>query len=195
MMTDFMATGMRTVASAGDIIQIMLPSMRANYQADLLAQGVRKMGGLPVITGNSPSTEEQLKQIVESHPAVLFAETSYIWRITHELDHRHDLKAGGMKVIFVTSEHLSESMRRQLQEIWNCDVHIHYGMTEMGLGVSIECHAHEGYHYNEADLIAEVINPQTGEVLEEDQERKVVFSAFRREAMPLLRYRTPGRCH
>jgi phenylacetate-CoA ligase len=189
-MTDFMAAGMRTVAAEGDIVQIMLPSARSNDQADLLAQGVRKMRGIPLVTGSGMDYEEQLKQIDKFHPAVLFAETSFMWRMTREMCHRHNLKTKGVKTLFMTSEHLSESMRRQLRNIWNCDVHMHYGMTEMGLGVSVECHAHEGYHYNEADLMVEVIDPETGKVIGEDEEGEVVFTAFGREAMPLLRYRT-----
>jgi len=189
-MTDFMAIGMRTVAGEGDIVQIMLPHARANDQADLLAQGVRKMGGIPVVTGNSPGAVDQIKKIDEVHPNILFAETSYIWRITQETCRHYDLKAKGINTIFMTSEFLSESMRRQLQNIWNCDVHMHYGMTEMGLGVSVECHAHEGYHYNEADLMVEVIDPKTGEVLDDDAEGELVFTALNREAMPLIRYRT-----
>jgi phenylacetate-CoA ligase len=188
-MTDFMAVGMRTVAVEGDIVQIMLPHARTNDQSDLLAQGVRKMGGIPVVTGNSPGAVDQIKKIDEVHPTVLFAETSYVWRITQETYRHHNLKAKGIKTIFMTSEFLSESMRRQLQNIWNCDVHMHYGMTEMGLGVSVECHAHEGYHYNEADLMVEVITPVTGKVLDEGEEGELVFTAFEREAMPLLRYR------
>jgi phenylacetate-CoA ligase len=189
MMTDFMAAGMRTVAVEGDTVQIMLPSSRANDQADLLAQGVGKMGGIPIVPGSGLDAESQLKQIEQSHPAVLFAETSRIWRITQEIYRQHDLRAMGVKIIFVTAEYLSESMRRQLQNIWNCEVHVHYGMTEMGLGVSIECHAHQGYHYNEADLMVEVIDPGTGKVLGEDEEGELVFTAFGREAMPLIRYR------
>jgi phenylacetate-CoA ligase len=189
-MTDFMAAGMRTVAKAGDTVQIMLPSGRENDQSDLLAKGVRKMGGTPVVTGTSPASEEQIRKIDEIHPSVLFAPVSRMWRITQETYHEHDLKSKGVKTIFVTSEYLSESMRRQLQDIWNCDVHAHYGMTEMGLGVAVECHAHNGFHFNEADLMVEVINPETGEVLGEDEEGELVFTAFNREAMPLIRYRT-----
>jgi phenylacetate-CoA ligase len=200
-MSTFMAVGMRTVAVAGDLVQIMLPSARANDQADLLAQGVRKMGGIAVVTGCGLNAEAQIKHIEESHPAVLFGETAYLWRVTQETQHRHDLKAKGVKTIFMTSEFLSEAMRRQFEAIWGCEVHMHYGMTEMGLGVSIECHAHQGYHYNEADLMVEVIDPESGRALEEGVEGEVVFTAFGREAMPLLRYRThdlarllPGPC-
>lgn len=189
-MTDFMAAGMRTAAVEGDVVQIMLPSGRPNDQADLLSKGVRKIGALPVVTGSALSSEEQLRTIDHSHPTVLVSETSRIWRITQETRYQQDLKAKGVRTIFVTSEYLSESMRRQLQSIWNCDVHAHYGLTEMGLGVAVECHAHHGFHYNEADLMVEVIDPQTGTVLGEDTRGELVFTSLNRKAMPLIRYRT-----
>ena len=190
MMTDFMGAGMRSVATEGDVVQIMLPSARPNDQADLLAKGVGKMGGLPVISGTTPSPEEQLRIIDEAHSAVLFASVSRIYRITQETRHNHDLKGKGVKALFVTSEYLSESMRRQLRDAWNCDVHTHYGLTEMGLGVAVECHAHNGYHFNEADLLVEVVDPETGAVLTNDDEGELVFTTLTREAMPLIRYRT-----
>ena len=189
-MTDFMAAGMQTVASKGDVVQIMLPSGRENDQSDLLSKGVRKMGGTPIVTGTGLSSEEQIHKIEENHAAVLFASVSRIWRITQETYHKTDLKSKGVKALFVTSEYLSASMRRQLRDIWNCDVHAHYGMTEMGLGVAVECHAHDGFHLNEADLMIEIIDPETGEVLGDDKEGELVLTAFNREAMPLLRYRT-----
>ena len=189
-MTDFMAAGMRTVATEGDVVQIMLPSARPNDQADLLAKGVRKMGGVPVISGINPSPEQQLRIIDQAHPTVLFTLVSPMYRITQETRHNHDLKGKGVKVVFVTAEYLSESMRRQLQDAWNCDVHVHYGLTEMGLGVAVECHAHNGFHFNEADLLVEVVDPQTGAVLANDEEGELVFTTLTREAMPLIRYRT-----
>lgn len=189
-MTDFMAAGMRTVATEGDVVQIMLPSARPNDQADLLAKGVRKMGGLPVISGISLSPEQQLMIVDQAHPTVLFGLVSPMYRITQETRYEHDLKGKGVKVLFVTAEYLSESMREQLQDAWNCDIHIHYGLTEMGLGVAVECHAHNGFHFNEADLLLEVVDPETGAVLANDEEGELVFTTLTREAMPLIRYRT-----
>jgi len=189
-MTDFMGVGMRSVAAEGDVVQIMLPSSRPNDQADLLAKGVRKMGGLPVISGTTPSSEEQLRIIDGAHSTALFASVPRIYRVTQETRHNHDLKRKGVKALFVTSEYLSESMRKQLRDAWNCDVHAHYGLTEMGLGVAVECHAHNGFHFNEADLLLEVIDPETGAMLGNDEEGELVFTTLTREAMPLIRYRT-----
>ena len=190
MMTDFMAAGIRCVASERDVVQILLPSARPNDQADLLAKGVRKMGGIPVIAGITPTSEEQIKIIEDSQSSVLFTSIYYMNRITQETRYSHDLKAMGVKTLFVTSEYVAESVRNQLSEIWNCDVCVHYGLTEMGLGVAVECGARTGYHFNEADLLVEVIDPETGSVLNDGDEGELVFTTLNREAMPLIRYRT-----
>jgi len=189
-MIDFMAAGMRSVASEGDVVQIMLPAGRPNDQADLLSKGVQKIGGLPVITGTTRSSEEQLRVVDEFKSTILFASVSRMNRITQETRYSHDLKVKGVKTLFVTSEYLPDSMRDQFKKIWNCDVHAHYGMTELGLGVAVECHAHDGFHFNEADLLVEVIDPVTGAVLGDDAEGELVFTVLGREAMPLIRYRT-----
>ena len=77
----------------------------------------------------------------------------------------------------------------------------HYGMTEMGLGVGLECEGFCGYHLREADLYTEIIDPSSGLPVEDGQLGEVVFTTLTRSAMPLIRYRTgdmsrfiPGPC-
>lgn len=189
-MTDFMGAGMRTVASAGDIVQIILPFGSENNQGGLLAIGVEKIGAFPVKAGISLSAEEQLNLIKQHKSTVLFAPTPRMYRMTQELKGKHALDKLGVKTLFVTSGYLSEPMRRQLQTIWNCDVHTHYGLTEMGLGVAAECHAHNGYHFNEADLLLELVDPKTGKPVAAGSEGEIVFTTLSREGSPLIRYRT-----
>lgn len=194
MITDFMGAGLRTVADTGDVVQIILPSGTSNNQGDLLAQGLEKHGIMGVKSGLNLSAEEQLKLIRKHKSTVLFGVTPRIYRMTQELKQHCQLDKLGVKTIFVTSGYLSESMRDHLRETWGADVHNHYGMTEMGLGVAVECHAHHGFHFNEADLFLEIVNPDTGEVMEEG-EGEIVFTTLRREGMPLLRYRTHDLSH
>jgi phenylacetate-CoA ligase len=189
-MTDFMGAGMSVVATSDDVVQIMLPKGMVLGQSDLLARGVEKMGATPVITGIEPTPEEQIQAIERHGSTVLFCETLRLNRITVEAKNNHDLTKLGGKALFVTSNYLSDSMRANLQSAWNCEVFTHYGLTEMGLGVAVECLAHNGYHFNEIDLLAEVVDPETGEVLPEGEEGELVFTTLTREAMPLIRYRT-----
>lgn len=192
--TDFMGAGLRTVADTKDVVQIILPSGTSNNQGDLLFQGLEKQGITAVKTGLNLSAEEQLKLLREHKSTVLFGVTPRVYRMTQELNQNWELDKLGVKTVFVTSGYLSESMRDHLRETWGADVHNHYGMTEMGLGVAVECHAHNGYHFNEADLILEVVDPETGEVMDEG-EGELVFTTLTREGMPLIRYRTHDLSH
>jgi phenylacetate-CoA ligase len=191
LITDFMGAGMSVVATSDDVVQIMLPrGYQSLGQTDLLARGVEKMGATPVITGTDLAPEQQIHAIEKNGSTVLFCETLRLNRITVETKDNHDLKKMGVKVLYLTSNYLSDSMRANLQSAWNCEIFTHYGLTEIGLGVAVECSVHNGYHFNEADLLAEIIDPETGEVLPEGEEGEVVFTTLKREAMPLIRYRT-----
>ncbi len=188
--TDFMAAGIGIVASPADIVLISLPDGRLNSQADLLSKGVSKLGAKPLISSMDLSAEEQLDIIQQRRPAVIFGYTSRIFRMSKELQTNHDLRSLGVRVLFLASEYLPDSMRCELQNIWDCRVHTHYGLTEMGLGVAVECSAQNGYHFNEADLLLEIVDPQTGKAVEPGMEGELVFTTLSRDATPLIRYRT-----
>ena len=70
-----------------------------------------------------------------------------------------------------------------------------YGLTETsGPGVAFECEEQSGMHINEDHFYAEIIDPDTGEVLPEGSKGELVFTALDKEAFPLLRYRTRDIC-
>ena len=70
-----------------------------------------------------------------------------------------------------------------------------YGLTEIsGPGVSFECSAQTGMHINEDHFLAEIIDPETGEVLPEGEKGELVFTCLDKEAFPLIRYRTRDIC-
>ncbi len=189
-MTDFMGVGMNTVTGADGVVQILLPSGPVMGQADLLAQGVRKMGAEAVYTGMFVPSEEQIQAIIKYGSTVIFGETRLIYRITKEMEDKYDLAKLGVKTLFVTTSHLSDVMRQNLETAWNCQIVTHYGLTEMGLGLAVDCPYGEGYHTNELDVIAELVDPKTGEVLPDGKEGELVFTTITRDGMPLIRYRT-----
>jgi phenylacetate-CoA ligase len=188
--TDFMAAGMGTVADCEDVVQIFLPDGRPNSQADLLYQGVKKLGATGIVSGMNLSASEHLDLLEKSQSTILFGYTSRLFRLSKELEMAGDLRKKGVRVLFLAAEYLPEAMRRELQTIWNCHIRTHYGLTEMGLGVAVECEAGNGYHFNEADLLVEIVDPKTGKPVPAGQEGELVFTTLNREAMPLIRYRT-----
>jgi phenylacetate-coenzyme A ligase PaaK-like adenylate-forming protein len=95
-----------------------------------------------------------------------------------------------MKAILLSAEYVSDENVRIIEEIWDCKVFEHYGMTEMGLGGAMACETRIGYHPREADLIFEIIDPESGAALPDGEYGEIVFTTLTREAMPLVRYRT-----
>lgn len=86
-------------------------------------------------------------------------------------------------------------MRERLEEKLGIKAYDIYGLTEItGPGVSFECSEQTGMHINEDHFIAEIIDPDTGEVLPPGEKGEIVFTCITKQAFPLLRYRTRDIC-
>ena len=188
-MTDFMAVGMNTVMDEDGVTQIFLPPGPRMGQADLLSRGVKKMKGRFVVTGMLVDSRTQIETIIKNGSAVMFGETRLMYRITKEMESEYDLGSLGVKTIFVTTSYLCDTMREYLEKTWKARVTTHYGLVEMGLGVAVECGRGCGYHYDELDVIAEVVDPETGVTKEDGQIGEMVFTSISREVMPIIRYK------
>lgn len=93
------------------------------------------------------------------------------------------------------AEPWTNEMRRAIEEGLGIKAYDIYGLTEIsGPGVSFECEAQTGMHINEDHFVAEIIDPDTGEVLPEGSAGELVFTCLDKEAFPLLRYRTRDIC-
>ncbi len=65
------------------------------------------------------------------------------------------------------------------------------GMTEMyGPGTALECRSHHGLHYWADLFIIEFLNPETLEPVGPGEVGEMVVTSLRKEAAPLVRYRT-----
>jgi len=85
-------------------------------------------------------------------------------------------------------------MRREIEAGLGLEAFDLYGLTELGgPGVAVECHRHDGLHLHEDHFHAEVVDPATGRPLPPGQPGELVLTSLRREASPLIRYRTRDR--
>lgn len=157
--------------------------------------GSHKVGclTLPMSSGN---TERQIQFMRDLHSTILCCTPSYAAYIGETLKEMGltpddiDLKAG----IF-GAEPWTEEMRRDIEKSLGIKAYDIYGLTETsGPGVSFECEAQSGMHINEDHFLAEIIDPETGEVLPEGSKGELVFTSLDKEAFPLLRYRTRDIC-
>ncbi len=160
-----------------------------------LDQGSKRVGCLtvPISSGN---TDRQIQFIRDLGTTILCCTPSYaayLGESMHEMGMTPDqipLKAG----IF-GAEAWSEEMRQDIQKTMGIKAYDIYGLTELsGPGVAFECSAQSGMHINEDHFIAEIIDPDTGEVLPEGSKGELVFTSIDKEAFPLLRYRTRDIC-
>lgn len=157
--------------------------------------GSHKVGclTLPMSSGN---TERQIQFMRDLGSTILCCTPSYaayIGETLHDMGYTTDdikLKAG----IF-GAEPWTEEMRHQIENLLGIKAYDIYGLTETsGPGVSFECSEQTGMHINEDHFIAEIIDPDTGEVLPEGSVGELVFTSLTKEAFPLLRYRTRDIC-
>ena len=89
------------------------------------------------------------------------------------------------------AETFTKEMKRRLSKMWDMDVHDIYGLTEMcGPGVSSDCDIHDGLHIWEDHFLPEIIDPETTDVLEKEEEGELVLTTLTKEGMPIIRYRT-----
>ncbi len=157
--------------------------------------GSHKVGCLTIPT-SSGNTERQIMFIRDLQSTILCCTPSYAAYLGESMKEmgltpdQIPLKAG----IF-GAEAWSEEMRQDIQNTLGIKAYDIYGLTELsGPGVSFECSAQSGMHINEDHFIAEIIDPDTGEVLPEGEQGELVFTSITKEAFPLLRYRTRDIC-
>jgi len=157
--------------------------------------GSHKVGSLtlPMSSGN---TERQIQFMQDLSATVLCCTPSYAAYIGESLKEQGitpnqiPLKAG----IF-GAEPWTEEMRRGIEKALGIKAYDIYGLTETsGPGVAFECCEQTGMHINEDHFLAEIIDPDTGEVLPEGTKGELVFTSLDKEPFPLLRYRTRDIC-
>ena len=157
--------------------------------------GSHKVGclTLPMSSGN---TERQIQFMMDLSATIICCTPSYAAYVGETLKEQGytpdqiPLKAG----IF-GAEAWTEEMRQNIQDTLGIKAYDIYGLTETsGPGVAFECEEQTGMHINEDHFLAEIIDPETGEVLPEGEKGELVFTALDKEAFPLLRYRTRDIC-
>ena len=90
------------------------------------------------------------------------------------------------------AEPWTNSMRSEIESQFDMHAVDIYGLSEvLGPGVANECvESKDGLHVWEDYFYPEIINVETGNVLEDGEKGELVFSSLCKEAFPIIRYRT-----
>ncbi len=187
----------RAIVAAGgtnrDVVQV-------SYGYGLFTGGPGLNGGshkvgcltLPMSSGN---TDRQLQFMCDLEATILCCTPSYAAYLGESIAERGLKDKIKLKAGIFGAEAWSEEMRRDIEKALGIKAYDIYGLTETsGPGVAFECSEQSGMHINEDHFIAEIIDPETGEVLPEGSKGELVFTSITKKAFPLLRYRTRDIC-
>ncbi|MGN0180378.1 MAG: phenylacetate--CoA ligase family protein [Monoglobaceae bacterium] len=187
----------RQIYAAGgdenDIIQVSYGY--GLFTGGLGAHGGAEKIGATVIPMSSGNTQRQINTMVDFGSTILCCTPSYamyLGEAVNEAGLRDKVK---LKAGIFGAEPWTEDMRRAIEDSLGLKAYDVYGLSEiMGPGVSYECHCQNGMHVNEDMFIAEIIDPDTGEVLPEGEQGELVFTTITKEGFPVIRYRTRDIC-
>lgn len=165
--------------------------------------GAERLGMLtvPAAAGN---TLRQIKFFTDFKTTVVHAIPSYAARLYEVMCERgiDPRKDTSLRILAIGAEPHSEDTRKRIEDMLGVKAYNSFGMSEMcGPGVAFECPRQEGMHIWEDYYIVEIIDPVTLEPVPDGEVGELVLTTLKREAMPLLRYRTrdltriiPGEC-
>ena len=187
----------RAIVSAGGTKEEVV---HVAYGYGLFTGGAGMHGGshkvgcltLPMSSGN---TDRQLQFMTDLGSTILCATPSYAAYLAEAIQEQGLQDQIKLRIGIFGAEAWTEDMRRDIENKLGIKAYDIYGLTETsGPGVAFECSEQTGMHINEDHFIAEIIDPDTGEVLPEGSKGELVFTSITKEAFPLLRYRTKDIC-
>lgn len=163
--------------------------------------GAERLGAMTIPMGPG-NTDKQIRMMMDMKSTVLCATSSYALLLAEEITKRGCRDQIHLTKGVIGSERWGEKMRRRIANELGVELYDIYGLTEIyGPGIGMSCKYECGIHYWDDYLYFEIINPETGEQVPEGEIGELVITTLKKEAAPLIRYRThdltrflPGEC-
>jgi len=144
---------------------------------------------------SSGNSERQIQFMTDLGSTILCCTPSYAAFLAETIIEMGLIDSIKLKAGIFGAEAWSEEMRQEIEKSLGIKAYDIYGLTEItGPGVSFECSEQTGMHVNEDHFYAEIIDPDTLEVLPFGSKGEIVFTSLTKQAFPLLRYRTRDIC-
>ena len=156
--------------------------------------GCERFGALalPVGPGN---LEMQCQFLVDFGTTVMCSTSSMALLMAEEIKRRGLSDQVKVNKLIYGSERTSEAMRHRISQALGAELFDIPGLTELyGPGTGIECTAHQGIHYWADYYILEIVDPATLEPVAPGEVGEMVVTTLRKQAAPLIRYRTRDLC-
>jgi phenylacetate-CoA ligase len=158
--------------------------------------GVEALGGTAVpASGGNPGFQVQLMDDLGA--AGLCCTPSFALLLAEQAEADGFWDTLRIRYGVLGAEPWSDAMRSKVEEAWSqghedfdaCDI---YGLSEvMGPGVAVECRQSKGAMFLFDDhYFPEILDPETGDPVEDGQYGELVLTTLTKEALPTIRYRT-----
>ncbi len=173
----------------GDIILNTTP-YGLFFAGTMIHEAGIQIGATIIPAGRLPSAEQHVRLIELFKPTVMIGIPQYMLKLAnaYETLTGKDPRKSSFRLAYALGEPLPESVRHRLEGAWGIEVRIGYGLTEVGSGA--ECEASRGVHWPEDHSIVEVIDPNTGEVLNAGERGELVFTTLVRRGTVAIRFRS-----
>ncbi len=195
---DYFQHGLSVLVRPGDSMLVCYPCVAEGGLGRLICRGLERIPARAVPWGVISSLEEAGMVLEREQIETLVGFPVQILALAKYCAGRQ-LRCN-VRAVLLSADGAVPALKEELRRLWGCEVYEHYGMTEMGLGCAVDCHAHMGLHIRENDLLLEVVD-EGGRPLPDGVEGELVFTTLTRRAMPFIRYRTgdraailPGAC-
>jgi phenylacetate-CoA ligase len=155
--------------------------------------GAQKLGALTIHAGTVPS-ERLLAMLKQFQATAIWTTPSYAWYLGETaqkegIDPRRDLS---IRRIFVAGEpggSIPET-RERIESLWGASVYDYYGLSDIFGSCAGMCEEKDGLHWADDHILAEVLDPKTGEPVAEGERGELVLTTLKKRARPLIRFRT-----
>lgn len=146
---------------------------------------------IPIGPGN---IDMQCDFLVDFQTTAMCCTASMGLLMAEEIDRRGIRDKIALRKMIFGSERASDAMRKRISELSGVAFDQLFdipGMTELyGPGTGLDCRYHKGIHYWADYYILELLNPETLEPVAPGEVGEMVVTTLKKEAVPLVRYRT-----
>jgi phenylacetate-CoA ligase len=154
-------------------------------------EGAKRVGAL-IVPGGGQTSVQRIQTMLAVNATVLICTPTYALHLAEVAQAEGlDIANSAVRVTIHAGEPGASipNTRRRIETAWGAQAYDHLGMTEMG-AYGFTCLNHDAVHINEAEFIAEILDPTTGEPVAEGERGELVLTNLGRWGTPAIRYRT-----
>jgi len=171
-----------------DVVQISLG--RCGIACVVFIGAVRRTGAAAMpVDVDLMTSDAVLDRMKQFRVTFLLAFPSITRELCRLVEVGYSKEGLALRTVFLMGEAWSEAFRERVRLSLGAEVCDMYGSTEMGF-VAMECKLHRGLHIMADQVLVEIVDPVTGQPVQQGAEGELVVTTFWKEALPLIRYRT-----